>query len=225
MLIEVIALTKQDVIEAEKQGYDRVELVSSIDQDGLTPDLELVQSIMEEKLSIPVQVMIRPHDKGFYYNEEDTQVILNSFQEMYKLGVRRFVFGALNQDNTVDEVMLQDIQDIADDIRITFHRAIDFSKDIEVSYQVIAKYPKLIERVLTSGGEPTCTAGKETIKRLLQLSEQWNGPVVMPGSGITLTNLLPFHEEVQAGEYHVGKGVRHDQSYHNRFVSRPAEWK
>ncbi|WP_165444915.1 copper homeostasis protein CutC [Gracilibacillus phocaeensis] len=225
VIIEVIALTKDDVLEAEQCGYDRVELVSAIEEDGLTPDIDLLRSIINEKPSIRVQVMVRPHDNGFYYSKQDTQQILQDFQELHRLGINHFVFGALNEDGSINEQILQQIEAISTDIRITFHRAIDYSNDLQTSYQTLATYPNLVERVLTSGGAPDCIQGKDQILRLIQLADQLDGPVIMPGSGLQLSNLLSFHDTVQAKEYHIGKGVRREKSYDHPFVQRPMEWK
>src|SRR5699024_3729844 len=100
MLIEVIVQNKKDAIKAEQIGIDRIELVSEIDKDGLTPKTEVVKEILDA-VSIPVQVMIRPHNNGFYYDHKDVLTIKHTVKEMVGMGVTNFVFGALTEEATV----------------------------------------------------------------------------------------------------------------------------
>jgi copper homeostasis protein CutC len=57
-LLEVIACTVEDAIEAERGGAGRLEVISRFDVGGLTPAPELVREI-KAKVSIPVRVMLR----------------------------------------------------------------------------------------------------------------------------------------------------------------------
>src|SRR5690625_6161967 len=93
MLIEVIGLSIDDVIQAEKGGADRVELCQSIVEDGLTPSYGLVKSAVEIA-RIPINVMIRPHNKSFVYTPNDVKLMLDDIRMIRELGANGIVICA-----------------------------------------------------------------------------------------------------------------------------------
>ncbi|QGH36618.1 copper homeostasis protein CutC [Gracilibacillus salitolerans] len=216
MLMEAIVQKVWDALEAEKVGVDRLELVSSIEQGGLTPNVQTVKEILEH-VSLPVQVMIRPHAKSFCYSEQDVGVIKQSIEEMIAVGASNFVFGALNKDGTVNEQLLDDIIIAYPNARFTFHRAFDDSRDVMEAYQSLVRYSGNIERILTSGGKEDGVVGKAELKMLVEQSRKTNGPVIMPGSGLNAENFTSLHPYIQAAEYHFGRGVRLNGSFQESF--------
>ena len=52
-----------------------------------------------------------------------------------------------------------------------------------------------IDTVLTSGAAVNCTAGRETIGKLLQLRDRQNGPEVLIGAGVTAKVISSFRDE------------------------------
>lgn len=70
MLLEVIGTSLKDVKAAEKYHADRVELCQSIAEDGLTPSYGLIKSAVEA-VDIPINVMVRPHNKSFVYDKDN----------------------------------------------------------------------------------------------------------------------------------------------------------
>ena len=59
----------KEAILAEQLGANRIELCSSLNQDGLTPDKKSIKLLLT-KLSIPLKIMIRPRPGNFIYNEK-----------------------------------------------------------------------------------------------------------------------------------------------------------
>ncbi|SFL68945.1 copper homeostasis protein [Gracilibacillus orientalis] len=216
MLIEAIAQNVTDALEAEKAGVDRLELVSSIEQGGLTPNVQIVKEIIEQ-VSLPVQVMIRPHAKNFCYSEQDIEVIKQSIEKMLAVGATNFVFGALNKNGTVNEQLLDDLIANYTPIRFTFHRAFDDSRDVMEAYQSLMQYSANVERILTSGGKVDSVVGKDVLKELVKQSRTTNGPVIMPGAGLNADNFISLHPYIQAAEYHFGRGVRLNGSFQESF--------
>ncbi|EGA91383.1 copper homeostasis protein [Planococcus donghaensis MPA1U2] len=53
-MIEVIVQNEQEAVEAEKLGAGRLELVSSINEGGLTPSFETIKQVLNS-VAIPVQ--------------------------------------------------------------------------------------------------------------------------------------------------------------------------
>ncbi|WP_226035223.1 copper homeostasis protein CutC [Aquibacillus saliphilus] len=216
MYIEVIVQNKKEAMEAEALGVDRLELVSQIDKDGLTPSVDTVKSVLES-VSIPVQVMIRPRDYSFCYSCAEERLILEQIKQMIEVGGSNFVFGALNKNGTINERLVEEVISISNEISFTFHRAFDYVSSIEEAYKTLVPYKSFVKRILTSGGEVDCIKGKNYLRQLVELSQINNGPIIMPGSGLTENNIQEIHHVVGAREYHFGKSVRVGQSYFNGF--------
>ena len=62
-ILEVIACSLTDAIEAEQGGAGRLEIVSELKRGGLTPSFDLVAEI-KQRVAIPLRVMLR-ESEGF----------------------------------------------------------------------------------------------------------------------------------------------------------------
>ncbi|MDL4842101.1 copper homeostasis protein CutC [Aquibacillus rhizosphaerae] len=215
-MIEVIVQNAEEAMEAERLGVDRLELVSAIKEGGLTPSYATIKQVLNS-VSIPVQIMIRPHSYNFTYRQGDKEIIYEDIRNVLYLGGKGIVFGALNDDHTIDEETLIEVIEISSELDITFHRAFDeISSQIE-GYQLLCKYKEQVKRVLTSGGKRTCEEGKNNLIELIKIANQTDGPSILAGSGLTTNNFLNIHKLVHAYEYHFGSGVRKNQSFRNGF--------
>lgn len=215
-MMEWIAENEKDAITAEKLGASRLELVSAIQLGGLTPSYGIVKRTVEA-VQIPVQVMIRPHDKGFIYDTYDKEAMKEDITLLYDTGHYRIVLGALDQHKKIDAYFLDDLFKEFPKLDVTFHRAFDEVEDQVEAYRTLMPYRKNIKRVLTSGSANNCLEGVDSLRKLVQLQHELNGPGILPGSGINLENIKELHEAVQADEYHFGSGVRKQQSYESAF--------
>ncbi len=222
MKLELIIQNKQDAIQAEKLGADRLELVSAMKEGGLTPSYGTIKQVLES-VTIPVQIMVRPHGYHFCYSEDDFQVICEDIRMIVELGGKRIVFGALHKNGTVNEVMLREIIRQFPYIDITFHRAFDEVQSQEAAYHTLLKYKQHVRRILTSGGELTCEKGKEQLAKLVKLSNVEHGPSIMPGSGLSPENIADIHQSVGAEQYHFGSAVRVDGVFSNGFSQSAIE--
>jgi len=211
MIIEVIIQNHKDMIDAQKAGADRVELVSAISEGGLTPSIGTVQHVCKHA-TIPVFTMIRPHSFSFQYSKEDKDIILSDIEKVKEYGSSGIVFGALTNERTIDFQLLEAVIKAAHPLPITFHRAIDASVNPIHSYKLLCKYTS-IERVLTSGGADFSYHGVSTLREMVLLQHQLNGPTVMPGAGLSPNNFKLINDSVGAHEYHFGVGVRSEESY------------
>lgn len=212
MKIEVITLNVEDTLQAQKLGADRVELVSAMTEGGLTPSFGTIKQVLE-KATIPVQIMIRPHNFGFVYNEADWLTMKEDIAIIRELGGNRIVIGAVTQDGEIDEEFLEKVIEHAPEFDITFHRAFDTVRSPLTAYRTLTKYKSHIKRVLTSGGAPTAKDGIHTLKKLVKLSRELDGPEILVGSGVSPKNLANLHQQIGANEYHIGSGIRIDKDF------------
>lgn len=216
LFIEAIVQNKEEAIQAEKLGVDRLELVSAISEGGLTPSYGTIKQVLGS-VSIPVQVMIRPHSYHYVYTADDLAAIYEDVRNVVKLGGKGIVFGAFTKDYTINEQVLRDIIEIAPELDISFHRAFDEISSMEDAYRTLVNYSKNVRRILTSGGEANCTDGNNNLKELVRLSEKLDGPKIMPGGGLSPNNIEMIHLTVGADQYHFGKALRIDSSFANGF--------
>ncbi|MDR4886870.1 copper homeostasis protein CutC [Fredinandcohnia sp. QZ13] len=207
MLIEIIVQHAEDAKLAEEHGANRLELVTAMTEGGLTPSYGIIKDVVQA-VSIPVHVMVRPHGYSFTYSEDDKRVILEDVKVCKELGATGIVFGSLTENGEIDEAFLKKVINVADGMKITFHRAIDEAKDIIEAYKTLQKYSDSIQTVLTSGGAPKAIDGVENLKAMLALSREKPSPVIMPGSGLSHNNIVEIHQKLQATEYHFGSAVR-----------------
>ena len=204
-MLEIIASTVEEAVAAEQAGADRIELVSALSEGGLTPSYGLIRQVVST-VEIPVYVLVRPHSKSFVYSKSDEETIITDIDLIRELGAAGIVVGSLTADGRVDEGFLGRIIKHKGELSLTFHRAIDSSRDIFEAAEVLADFPE-VDRILTSGGQATALEGKETIARLI---EDHPDLIILPGSGITLENAEALLEATKASELHVGSAVLQD---------------
>ena len=212
MRIEVIVQNRREARAAEQAGADRLELVSAMSEGGLTPSYGTIKRVVEA-VNIPVYVMVRPHSYHFCYDEEEMAVIKEDIAMIQELGASGIVFGSLTQEGEINQDYLEQVLNCLNGMGLTFHRAFDEVNDQEQAYQILCRYKNSVERVLTSGGAPKALDGLQTLKKLMALKEQEQGPELLIGSGLTLDNLSTLHQVIGAKEYHFGSGVRMQHSF------------
>jgi copper homeostasis protein len=212
MIIEVITQNVSDSLQAEQLGVDRLELVSAMQEGGLTPSYGVLKHVLSS-VSIPVQVMIRPHSYGFVYSDDDWKIIKEDISIIQELGGNRIVFGCITEDGEIDEALLSKVIEHGPELDITFHRAFDEVQSQVESYKTLAKYSKHVKRILTSGGKPKAAQATNELRKLIELSQELSGPIILPGSGVTPENIGIIHNKVGASEYHIGSGVRMDSNF------------
>ncbi len=99
-LLEVIALTVTDARAAERGGADRVEVVSDMAADGLTPATDLVER-MRAAVDIPLRVMLRDR-VGFTIDRDGIACLARTAKRLRAAGADEFVLGFLTADGRID---------------------------------------------------------------------------------------------------------------------------
>ena len=199
---EIIVTTLAEAIAAERFGADRLELLFSMEKGGVTPSFGTIRNVVEH-VSIPVHVMIRPHANSFHYDDDDVETILADIGLCRELGVDGIVFGALTREGTIDERILGEVIKHKGEMALTFHRAIDASRDLLESLTVLNEYPE-VNDILTSGGAPTALEGVEQLVRMSEQSEM----NILPAAGIDSETLPLLKERLALNWVHIGSGVR-----------------
>ncbi|KWU62573.1 copper homeostasis protein [Bacillus mycoides] len=207
-MLEVIATCLEDVKRIEKAGGNRIELISSYTEGGLTPSYAFIKKAVEA-VQIPVHVMIRPHAKSFTYTEEEIEMMKEDIVVAQNLGAAGVVLGVLNEQNEVDEEKLVELLSVVDGINVTYHRAIDDTENPVEAMKVLKKFNK-VTHVLTSGGQGNVV---DNIPVLAAMQKESEGNIqLVVGSGVTKKNVKQLLDETGITQAHVGAAVREGKS-------------
>lgn len=202
-MLEIIANTLNDAQICARAGADRVELVRDLSRGGLSPEVNIVKEIIDNKLPQPY-IMLRAHDRDYTYTQEE----LHSMHELAKkyeaVGAEHIVFGALTPDLEIDldavDQVLKDTQ-----LTLTFHRAIDDSHNLIKSIELINTHPR-ITHVLTSGGAGKTIDHLPILQKMIDISTYQK---IVVGSGLSYENIPLILNQLRGDfDLHVGTSVR-----------------
>ena len=169
---------------AERGGAQRVELCSALSEGGLTPSLGLIRAVRQH-LKIGVHVMIRPRAGDFVYRADEIAIMRDDLRLAAEAGADGVVLGLLTADGEVDLQHTREMVQQAHPLQVTFHRAIDVSRDLPKTLEEIISTGA--HRILTSGGEPKALQGSSRIRQLIT---QAAGRIeIMIGSGVRLDTI------------------------------------
>src|SRR3954471_5886873 len=127
-VLEVIALGVEDAVAAQAGGANRLELVTDMAADGLTPSPTTVAGI-RGAVDIPLRVMLRLTDGFAAGGAAGVDRVVRVAGELREAGAEEFVLGFLDADGGVDLPAVERVAGVLDGCRWTFHRAIDHAAD------------------------------------------------------------------------------------------------
>lgn len=202
MLLEVIACSVKDAIEAERGGAGRVELVRELGRGGLTPSHAFVQEV-RESVAIPIRVMLRETDGYDVGGVDAGERLAAQAVRFAALGVDGVVLGFLRSGH-IDVAAMDTVLAAAGPVSATFHHAFDELPDPTAALHELGRWPR-IDRVLTAGGPGDW---KRKAIRLDQVrAAAAPGITVLAGGGVDAEAL-----KVLAGssivEAHIGRAAR-----------------
>jgi copper homeostasis protein len=215
IVLEVCVDSVEAALAAQEGGADRVELCADLLEGGITPSGGTIQ-LACERLDIPVNVIIRPRGGDFCYSDVEYEGMQRDIALAKSAGANGVVIGILNPDGTVDVKRTGTLVELARPLSVTFHRAFDVSRD---PYEALETLIALgIDRVLTSGQEPSVLEGLDLIVDLVRVAGE--RIVIMPGGGITERNIAKIVAASSVQEVHVAApvAVESRMQYHNPRV-------
>ena len=178
-MLEICCDSVASAVRAQRGGADRLELCDCLEYGGLTPSAGKIKAV-RKAVKIPVFVLIRPRKGDFLYTAEEFEVMLEDIAFAKQLGANGIVSGVLLQNGSVDRCRTAQLLEASYPLDFTFHRAIDASCDPVKSLQTLIEMK--IPRVLTSGGSSRAVDSLETLKRMLEVSD--DSIILMAGGGI-----------------------------------------
>lgn len=197
MGLEVAADSIGSALAAQAGGAMRVELCGGLDGGGLTPSFGTL-AVLRDRLTIPLYVLIRPRVGDFVFDAAEVEAMRRDVEQCVRLGCDGVVLGALDPAGEVDMATMRVLIAAAGSLGVTFHRAIDVCADPRRALEDAIALG--CERVLTSGARETAEEGAALIAELVQQAGARLS--VMPGSGVSDTNLARLRALTGAREFH-----------------------
>ena len=211
-ILEVCVDSYASAMAAIAGGADRLELCSALAVGGLTPSPVLLRQIREVS-SIPVRCLMRTRGGDFLYTPEEIRQMAMEITMLKEAGADGFVIGCLDADGNLDTDAMNPLLEAAEGAGLTLHRCIDVSRNLCETYRAAAALG--IDTILTSGGAGNCLNGMETIRQLITLREEMNGPEVLIGAGVKSSVITAFLEKVpgarafhMSGKTEIESGMR-----------------
>lgn len=202
-VLEVIALDVEDAVAAQAGGADRLELVTDMAADGLTPSAATVTAI-RAAVDISLRVMLRLTD-GFAAG--DAGRVARTARQMRDAGAEEFVLGFLDADGGVDLGAVERVVGELDGCPWTFHRAIDRAADRDALRKQLDGLPGL-DTYLTAGSPTGVDDGLPTLlAEAARQGEPGYEQRVMVGGGLRLEH-LPRLLAAGVDAFHIGGAAR-----------------
>jgi copper homeostasis protein len=202
-ILEVIACSVSDAIEAEKGGAGRLEVIRDFAAGGLTPPLDLVREILAV-VQIPVRVMLRENDGYTVSGAAEIEKLCATARELSKLRLDGLVLGFL-RDSQVDLDVMSRILSHAPELKATLHHAFENAKDPYREIRAM-KTQKQIDRILAYGGEGVWS---EKIHRLAGYEREARPEImILAGGGLNGQIIRTIRKATCIGEFHVGRAAR-----------------
>ncbi|VXD18797.1 copper homeostasis protein CutC [Marinoscillum sp. 108] len=197
-IIEVCIDSIESAINAEAGGADRVELCDNLAEGGTTPSAGLIRAVSAQ-IGIGLQVMIRPRGGDFLYSSAEIEAMKHDIQVAKDLKVDGVVFGCLTREGDVDLERMAELMAVARPMNVTFHRAFDMVQDPMRALDMLISLG--VDRVLTSGLQPTAPEGADMIAKLV--SHAASRVIILAGGGVRPHNIQQLIEQTGVRECHV----------------------
>ena len=205
-LLEVIALDAVDAAAAEEGGADRLEVVTGMDRDGLTPTRATLAAI-RAATRLPLRVMLRAGE-GFRTDPAEVASLRTAAAELAGAGADAFVLGFLDADGDPDLAAMAAVSG-ATDLPWTCHRALDHARDREAAWQQVRELPGL-DTLLTAGSPHGVGEGLPQLLR--HAGTPADAARILVGGGLRPDHVPPL-AAAGISQFHVGSPVRPEGSW------------
>ncbi|WP_448315486.1 copper homeostasis protein CutC, partial [Streptomyces sp. CO7] len=141
-VLEVIALDVEDAVAAREGGADRLELVTDMAADGLSPSAAVFTAV-RAAVDLPVRVMLRLSDGFSAGGDAGVDELVRRAGELREAGATEFVLGFLDGFGLLDLAATERVVTALDGCAWTFHRALDHAADRAAVRKALAGLPGL----------------------------------------------------------------------------------
>lgn len=189
------------------QGANRIELCDNLAVGGTTVSRGVMAESQKyaSEHNIPIMAMIRPRGGDFVYNDTELKIMESDLFQSQELGVDGVVFGALNDNGTIDEDAMEQLIGASNGMQITFHMAFDAIPLNNQPDSIDWLVEHGVDRILTHGGPLSSSIDTtlDQIKKTIDYAK--NRIIILPGGGITRQNAEQIQNKLSVHELHGSK--------------------
>lgn len=181
-------------------GADRIELCDNLAAGGTTVSYGVARLAAKKCRDASVQLMgiVRPRGGNFIYTKEEQAIMKSDIHILKELGFDGVVLGCLTEKGVIDDEAMERLLHVANGLETTFHMAFDVVED---PFQTLDTLTRLgVNRVLMHGPHQNIDENIEFIRRCIDYSA--GKVIIMPGGGITSSNVDFIHTATGATELH-----------------------
>lgn len=206
-LLEVIALHDADAERAEAGGADRVELLGTLDDGGLSPEPRMVEKV-RRRTSIQIRPMVRLRP-GFSTDGGEVARLRGLVSSYMSAGADGLVFGFLNGYGEPDAEVVAALTEDGD-WPWTFHRAIDNTLETDRAWAILGTFQRL-DQVLTAGSPRGVEYGLDYLLEIAN-ADASVARLIMAGGGLHPDH-VPWLARAGVRAFHIGSPARPLGSY------------
>lgn len=203
--LEIACFNYESALIAQQGGADRIELCDNFKEGGTTPDYTIVAKARNE-IKIDLFIMIRPRGGNFVYTNEEFDQMKKDILHFKNLNVDGFVFGILNEDNSINIQQNKELIQLASPLPCSFHRAFDKINDQKTALEIVINCG--FKTILTSGFTSSAIDGMDNLEQLVK--QAGNKISIMPGGGVRSSNIAQIKNKTQAHYYHSSAIIQDD---------------
>lgn len=196
--LEICADSVESAVNAQQAGAHRIELCSSLPEGGTTPSYGKILSA-RYNLDIDLNVIIRPRGADFLYSDLEYDEMTKEIEFCGEAGADGVVTGILLENGNIDVERMGRLVELADPMKVTFHRAFDLCADPFRGIEDIIATGA--HRILTSGQKNSAADGSILIGSLVRQAGE--RIIIMPGGGININNIGEVAKLTGASEFHL----------------------
>jgi copper homeostasis protein len=197
MICEICVDSVAGVRAAGHAGAQRVELCGDLLEGGITPSLGAIRQA-RTVAGVDLNVMIRPRGGDFLFNDDEFAAMRSDIETAKAEGANGVVIGLLTAAGEIDGTRTRELVALARPLSVTFHRAFDAAAEPFGALETLIELG--VDRVLTSGQEPSVLEGLPLIVELMKRAG--DRIVIMPGGSITARNVERIVAAARPREIH-----------------------
>ena len=212
--LEVSVETLEAALAAERGGANRIELCGNLSVGGVTPDAALLRAVRAQ-IRIPIFSMVRPRAGDFVYSSTEFSDMRNSITDAKESRMDGIIVGVLTKDHRVNVERTRELVELARPLPVTYHRAFDEAADLRQALEDVIQSGA--KKILTSGGAQSALEGAAMLAELIETAGE--RIVIVPGAGISATNIEQVAQQTGAREFHSGlsSALPYGSSEYKRF--------
>lgn len=209
MIKEFCAENFTNIPKAIATGAHRIELCDNLAVGGTTPSIGVLEETVAyaHEQNVSVMCMICPRGGNFIYNDTELKMMEADILEAGRRGVDGVVFGALNEENYLDEEGMEELLMAAGGLQITFHMAFDQIPEEKQFAAIDWLIQHNVTRILTHGGDLKNPISNYFVKIKRLVSYAREKIVILAGGGVNYQNLFEIVQMTGVKEVHGTKIV------------------